>query len=309
MGDSLDISFLLSGGELGPAEIDRLRSLDLEELRGALATYLGEEEIDDALDRIRSILAHPAALPEASEDSSDADGAVEISVLADPEEVATRAAELVEELAKAAIAARGRFALALSGGSTPKLLHAALATRNLPWPNILVLFSDERAVRHDHPDSNFKMALETLIGPGQVPLESVFRIEADDGDAKSAAASYETRLTELLGPEGIVDAVILGMGEDGHTASLFPGAQVEMNLVVATEAPPKSPVSARVSFSYEALRKAREAIVLITGENKAERTAEVLSGESDLPIARVLSSRSRSRVFCDRAAASGLGKR
>ncbi|MBI2372673.1 MAG: 6-phosphogluconolactonase [Deltaproteobacteria bacterium] len=311
---SLDLSFLLAGGDPDPSTIEKLRAVDLDELRGALATYLGDDEIDAELERIQALLGNRAPSlfprPRAPEPRpTPPAGAVEVTVLTDDDEVARRAADLVESAARSALDARGRFSIALSGGSTPKKLYAELALRRLPWDRITVCFADERAVPKDHADSNFKLVDEILLGPAKIPGSSVLRVDADDGDAERAAASYQKLLHDHLGADPRIDLVVLGMGDDGHTASHFPGQPMKPGSVVATEAPPTSPVQRRVTLGLDALALAREVLAVITGTAKAERAREVLSGDSDLPLAKVLESRDRSRVLLDQAAASQLSRR
>lgn len=220
----------------------------------------------------------------------------EIEVLETPLQVAERAAELTRTLATKAIAEKGRFVLALSGGSTPKLYHQILAQdRELDWTRVVVVFSDERRVPPDHADSNYRMAEETLLSKVRAQY---FRVE-------SGAAEYEQVLRDnVLLP---VDLLILGMGEDGHTASLFPGAPEGAGEWVSNaEAPAGSPVTERVTFTYKAIAEARQVAVLVTGASKASRLADVLEHESELPMRQVIRSREHSLFLVDRAAAAHL---
>ena len=229
---------------------------------------------------------------------------MKLEVLKDEHAVAQRAAELTRDLAK------GRFSIALSGGSTPKLFHRALIPMELDWSQIQVYFSDERAVPPDHEQSNYRMAKETLLDHVPIPAENVHRIDADDGDTERAAMVYQTQLILFTDGEAC-DLVMLGMGPDGHTASLFPGREPrEGGLVVPALAPPESPIERRVTFSYSALERARKVIVMITGANKAERLAEVLGDRPvDLPLRKVLDRRSLETILLvDEAAAARLPK-
>src|SRR5262249_44816422 len=156
------------------------------------------------------------------------------------------------------------FVLALSGGSTPKLYHQALVKEPIDWSKVVVVFSDERAVPPDHESNNYRMASETLLS--KVPARCL-RIEADDGDNRRAAAAYERRLLDT--ESWPVDLLILGMGDDGHTASLFPGREVEGGeWVAAAQAPPASPIENRVTFTHRAIAAARHIAALITGAQK-----------------------------------------
>lgn len=228
----------------------------------------------------------------------------QLEVLANAERIGERAAALTVRLAKGT----ERLTLALSGGSTPKVYHRALVARSdeLDWSRIHILWSDERAVPPDHEHSNYRMAKETLLERVPLPDQNVHRIEADDGDHVRAAKAYETVLQQTS--EGVVDIVLLGMGDDGHTASLFPGREPEeTGLVLAASAPAESPIEHRITFSYEAIARARNVITLISGGKKAARLHEVLLGEGDLPMQRVLAKRkSNTWILVDEAAASQL---
>ena len=236
--------------------------------------------------------------------------AVHLSIEADAEAVAHAAADLFVARARAAIAARARFTVALSGGSTPRRFHEVLAeehVRDVAWGAVWVLFSDERAVPEDHPESNVRMAKETLLGRVPLPAAQVWVPDAAAPDLEAAAAAYAAKVREVAG--GAVDLVILGMGTDGHTASLFPGAAAPGEQeVAAVLAPPGASVARRLSFTYAALAKARELCVLVTGAEKATRLREVLLGGTALPLARVLSARGGAgvTVLADRAAAAEL---
>jgi 6-phosphogluconolactonase len=224
-----------------------------------------------------------------------------IEVLRSEDAVAMRAAEMTRDLATG-----HRFSLALSGGSTPKLFHRALAwLKDIAWDRIDVFYSDERAVPPDHEHSNHRMAKETLLDRVPIPAGNVHRILADDGDTVRAAAAYERELLRFT--EGACDLVMLGMGADGHTASLFPGREPEDDhLVVAATAPPESPIERRVTFSYLALERARNVIVMVTGAGKAERLAEVLGERSQLPLRKVFDRRRETILLVDEQAASQL---
>ncbi len=233
-----------------------------------------------------------------------------LEILPDEQAVGMRAAELTRDLAGELIAEHGRFMLALSGGSTPKIFHRALTRMKdaLDWSKIHIFYSDERAVPPGDEHSNHRMAKETLIDQVPIPAANVHRIVADDGDAAGAARAYEKELLAIA-PDGAIDLVFLGMGGDGHTASLFPGREPKKDgLVVATTAPPESPIAQRVTFSHRALERARTVIVLVTGASKAERLAEILGDRAvDLPLRKVLDARdSDTLLLVDEAAASKL---
>lgn len=155
---------------------------------------------------------------------------VEVKIVPDNAALAHTAAQEFHRLAEAAVRARGRFSVALSGGNTPRAVYSLLAGehRQLPWDGIHIFFGDERHVPPDDPDSNFRMASESLLSKVPIPQKNVHRIRAEL-DAEAAAKEYEQELREFfqLMDHGWprFDLVLLGLGDDGHTASLFPGSK------------------------------------------------------------------------------------
>ncbi len=239
---------------------------------------------------------------------------LEDRIEAEAEDVARQAALRFGDAARRAWLERDHFVVALAGGSTPRRLYECLAEGvggAIEWDRVVVLFGDERCVPADHPLSNFAMARTALLSRVPIPARNVLRIEGDDGDAEAAARRYEARLQAVLQGRSI-DLVLLGMGDDGHTASLFPSAEAsadpsedEARLAVPVRAPPTSPIEARVSLSYGAIAAAREVLLLVTGAGKAARLAEVLEGRGRaLPIARILARRAAGTTLIrDRATA------
>lgn len=211
---------------------------------------------------------------------------VEVEIL---EDVASLQAHALGEVLRAlreAVAARGRAILALSGGSTPKGLYQRLAQeRSLPWDRVHLFFGDERSVPPDHPDSNYRMAKEALIDPliaaGALPAQNVHRVEAEL-PAAQAASRYEMVLKAFLGPDlPVFDLILLGMGPDGHTASLFPhtaGLEERARWVIANPVPQLS--TERITFTYPVLDAAREVTFLVSGAQKAEPLAQVLTSKT-----------------------------
>lgn len=192
-------------------------------------------------------------------------------------------ASQLEMAAREAIGARGRFSVALSGGSTPRALYQLLASpqwmQRLEWQKCAIFFGDERAVAPDNALSNFKMASEALLN--HVPAR-VYRMEAERADLENAARDYETQLRALNGP---LDVVLLGLGDDGHTASLFPHSP-QLNetekWVTATPIAPMEPRVRRLTLTFPAINAARNAWFLVSGAGKAARVAEVLNGPRDV---------------------------
>ena len=226
---------------------------------------------------------------------------------ADGDAVAERAARLIEELLDATLAARGSAHLALAGGTTPAGAYRRLQPRS--WDGVELWFGDERCVGPEDPESNYRMAAQNLLDHSGGAL--VHRIEGELG-AELAAASYERLLRERLGGEGstlpVLDVVLLGIGEDGHTASLFlhnPALGALGVAVVAVHDAPKPPPD-RVSLSLGVLRAARSTILLASGAGKAQALASAL-GEPDEAVPASLLSRGALTVIADSAALSDAG--
>lgn len=195
----------------------------------------------------------------------------ELRVTDDP---ATAAADLFLEVAPRTIA--------LAGGTTPRRCYERLASLDYPWTDVDVFFGDERCVPPDHPDSNFRMAHESLLS--KIPAHS-HRMPGESCDA----TAYERELLDVLGPNPALDLVILGLGEDGHTASLFPGdpAMEESERLVVRVERPDNP---RLTLTLPVLSGAPVALFLVEGERKREPVRRLMTG-GDIPAARVASDR------------------
>ena len=234
----------------------------------------------------------------------------------DAEWVARAAAARFAELAREAAEARGLFAVALSGGSTPRRVFELLAGEEfgggIVWPNVHVFFGDERMVPPEHRESNYRMANEALLARVPIPAENVHRIDGV-GDAAANASAYESEMRGLFGEDAEwprLDLILLGMGEDGHTASLFPGTAAlnETRLWVAPNWVEKLGAW-RVTLTAPAINAARHVTFLVTGAAKAGRLREVLLGERDpsrLPSQLVRPSDGILEWFVDGEAASAL---
>jgi 6-phosphogluconolactonase len=214
----------------------------------------------------------------------------EIKVRPDATEIAYDAAQRIVAAAERAAAAGGNFSVALSGGSTPKALYELLATdaykTRIDWPRVEIFFGDERTVSPDHKDSNYRMAREALLSKVPIPGDNVYRM-AGEIDPNEAAKQYGEMLKEKFGDGGL-DMVLLGMGDDGHTASLFPHTAAlneTKHRVVANYVEKLN--TWRLTLTAPFINRAREVLVLVSGASKAERLAEVLEGPRDpqrLPI-------------------------
>lgn len=198
-----------------------------------------------------------------------------------PGELPYRAAEWLAEALQQRLAGGGRCSFALSGGKTVGPLYRLLAGMKLPWERVDFYFADERCVPPDNPESNYFLAEETLFRPAGISLEQVHRMEGEREDREAAARDYAALLPPVL------DVVLLGMGEDGHTASLFPGlASVEEKerKVLAVVGPKPPPW--RLTLTLPVLNAARQVLFVTAGEGKKDALRRVLAGE-DLPSGRV----------------------
>lgn len=241
----------------------------------------------------------------------------ELRVFPGPAEVAAAAAAEVLARGAEAVTARGAFSLALAGGSTPRALYALLAdpggpfAARMPWERTQVFFGDERHVSPDHPDSNFRMASQALLERVPVPAENVHRIRGELPDADAAAAAYERELRATLGEPPALDLVLLGLGEDGHTASLFPGSPALEERERWVVAPWVEPLGKRrITLTLPALEAARQVIFLVTGAGKSASLRRALrepSGAEPVPASRVRPGSGRVLWLADRAAAASLG--
>jgi 6-phosphogluconolactonase len=244
----------------------------------------------------------------------------EIKVLPDPAAVAAEAAERVVRAADEAIALSGRFTFVLAGGSTPKALYALLASDayrdRIDWPKVHVFFGDERTVPPDHKDSNYRMAQETLLSKVPIPPGQVHRMRGEI-DPQEAAKAYGQMLKEQFpstssgqAGDGGPDLVLLGMGDDGHTASLFPGTAAlreTKHRAVANAVPQLN--TTRLTMTAPFLNRAREVLLTVTGVSKASRLAEVFEGVRDperLPV-QLIQPHSGKIAWLVDADAAGMG--
>jgi 6-phosphogluconolactonase len=242
---------------------------------------------------------------------------VEVRRLTTPQDVFHAAAEEVVRAANEAVAERGRFVIALSGGSTPKNLYTLLATNAraaLPWAQMFFFWSDERHVPPTDPDSNYRMAQEAMLSRVPVPASNVFRVPAEKPDAGDAALAYERTLRQFFSPPAgeipRFDLILLGLGPDGHTASLFPetAALVEKSRLVVANWVEKLNTY-RITFTVPLLNAARCVAFLVSGSEKASTLREVLEGDAPAekyPAKLVRPAEGKLIWFADRAAASEL---
>lgn len=216
-----------------------------------------------------------------------------VEVLADPPSLAHHVAEWMTALA---LAARGPYRVSLSGGSTPKALYQLLASDafdgRFPWERVHWYWGDERFVPYDHPDSNFRMAWEAMLAKAPIPPENINPVPTD-GDPDAAAARYELTLQTAYGATALdparplFDLTLLGLGSDGHTASLLPGEAVleERRRWVAAVSHGRPEV--RITLTYPAIESSRQVAFLVAGQEKASIVAAIRGGGSQVPAALI----------------------
>jgi 6-phosphogluconolactonase len=233
-----------------------------------------------------------------------------IQVAADPAELAEAAAVWVASTAAQRAATRGQFSIALAGGSTPRALYELLARppyrEAIDWGRWSVYLGDERASPPDDPESNYRLARETLLDHVPIPPDRVHRMEAERRDLDAAAAEYSALLEATLppGPRGAprLDCILLGLGTNGHTASLFPGTPaLDVQDTWATRGRADYPPYDRITVTFPLINAAAAVAFLVAGESKREALAGVVAGT--VPAARVRPLGGQLLWFLDRAAA------
>ena len=243
----------------------------------------------------------------------------EIRIAQDSQAWATAAAELVHSLGREAIHAKDRFLIALSGGATPETLYRVLTSPavadRFDWSRTTFFFSDERAVPPDDPRSNYALANRTLFTPLNISPAQVYRMAGESRDPQAAALEYEQQLRRATNTSPssnpTLDLVLLGLGEDGHTASLFPGSPAlreKQSLIAVTESPKDPPT--RLTMTFGAINRASVILFLVMGAGKAGVVRAVLDpkteAERQFPASLVVPEKGRLIWLLDRAAAAGL---
>ncbi|MCI0505435.1 MAG: 6-phosphogluconolactonase [Gammaproteobacteria bacterium] len=222
---------------------------------------------------------------------------VDISIAKSADELFQRVADYWRQLAKTALRDHGKFHVALAGGSTPRGLYRLLASNEyanqIDWQHTRFYFGDERAVPLDHEQSNFRMAREAMLDKLVIPATNIFPLLTDLDNLDNSARHYEKILRRELPVDEhdipVIDLILLGMGDDGHTASLFPGSTIlaEQSRLVAPVFVEKLQ-SWRLSFTYPLINHARHVAVMVSGKSKAEKLKEVLVDKTGgNPVARI----------------------
>lgn len=226
-----------------------------------------------------------------------------IEIFANAQELARGAAEYFVARSVEAVARKGFFTVALSGGSTPKALYQLLAESfhdQVPWSKTHFFWSDERHVPPDHPDSNYRMTYEAMLSRVPVPEGNVHRIHGENADAAEAANEYEQTLLQL-------DLILLGLGTDGHTASIFPGSEVLHETKRLVAAPWVEKLNTyRITMTLPLLNTGASVLFLVSGAEKAEIVKEVIEGPKKYPAQFVQPVHGQLLWMLDKAASSYL---
>jgi 6-phosphogluconolactonase len=230
---------------------------------------------------------------------------MKIEVLADAEVVARKAAAIIAAEARAAAAARGRFVMAVSGGRTPWLMLQALAGEEVPWESVQVVQVDERVAPAGHPDRNLTHIGESLMKHAPLRDEQVHAMPVEASDLQAAAARYALTLQEIAGSPPVLDLVHLGLGPDGHTASLVPGDPVLGVTDADVALTGVYQGRRRMTLTYPIINRARRILWLVTGSEKAPLLVRLRAGDPSIPAGRVRGD--QALVVADRAAAGQLG--
>jgi len=231
-------------------------------------------------------------------------GTINIEVLDTAEAVAQRAANLIAEEARNAVASRGRFVMAVSGGHTPWIMLRALATADVPWSGVYVVQVDERVAPAGHPDRNLTHMRESLLDHAPLAPGQVYNMPVESADLAAGARQYEATLRRIAGSPPVLDLVHLGLGPDGHTASLVPYDPVlkvndaDVAITGAYQA------RRRMTLTYPIINRARRVLFVVTGGEKVEMLNRLLNGDEAIPAGRV--HRERAVVLADEAAAGRL---
>jgi 6-phosphogluconolactonase len=229
---------------------------------------------------------------------------MKIQVLADADAVAREAAKIIAAEARLAVTARGRFIMAVSGGRTPWQMLRDLASEEVPWPGIHVVQVDERVAPAGDPDRNLTHLRESLLSHAPLRPEQIHAMPVEENDLAAAARSYSLTLQKIVGSPPMLDLAHLGLGPDGHTASLVPGdpvLKVTDTDVAVTGIYQKR---RRMTLTYPMLNRSRRVLWVVTGSEKVEMMVRLRDGDVSIPAGRIC--RDNALVFADRAAAEKL---
>ena len=224
-----------------------------------------------------------------------------IEVLANADAVARKAATLIAAEARKAVAARGRFVMAVSGGHTPWVMLRALAEEDVPWESVHIFQVDERVAPEGHADRNLTHLRESLLEHAPLPARQIYAMPVDMPDLQSAAAKYAAELQRIAGTPPVLDLVHLGLGPDGHTASLVPGDPVldvtDRDIAVTGVYQGRN----RLTLTYPVINRARLILFLVTGSEKVPMFKRLQTADPSIPAGRVL--QNNAVLLADSAAA------
>jgi 6-phosphogluconolactonase len=229
---------------------------------------------------------------------------MKVEILADANAVARKGAEIIAAEARTAVKARGRFTVAVSGGHTPWQMLRALAKEDVPWEGVNVVQVDERVAPEGDPDRNLTHLRESLLEHAPVRREQIYHMPVESRDLEAAANDYAESLQKIAGSPPVLDLVHLGLGPDGHTASLVPGDPVlnVTDLDVAVTGAYQG--RRRMTLTYPILNRARKILWLVTGKDKMAALARLREGDVTIPAGRI--QRDSALVLADDAAAGQL---
>ena len=228
-----------------------------------------------------------------------------VTVLADADAVAQEAAAIIAAEARAAVAVRGRFLMAVSGGHTPWQMLRALASAEVPWQGVQVVQVDERVVPAGHPDRNLTHVRDSLLEHAPLRPEQICAMPVEAPDLEAAARRYALTLQEIAGAPPVLDLAHLGLGPDGHTASLVPGDAVRDVSDADVALTEVYQGRRRMTLTYPILNRARRILWLVTGSEKIGMLVRLRDGDVSIPAGRVR--RDQALVLADRAAGGQLG--
>jgi 6-phosphogluconolactonase len=229
---------------------------------------------------------------------------MKIEVLADADSVARKAAVIIAAAARDAVVVRGRFVFAVSGGHTPWLMLRDLAGEEAPWEQVHLVQVDERVAPTEHPDRNLTHLSESLLTRVPLRAEQVHAMPVEGPDLEAAAHSYARTLAAIAGSPPVLDLVHLGLGPDGHAASLVPGDPVLDVTDADVALTGVYQGRRRMTLTYPVINRARRILWLVTGSEKAGPLARLRAADASIPAGRVR--QDQALVLADRAAASGL---
>ena len=227
---------------------------------------------------------------------------MKIDVLADANSVARAAASMIAEKARSGVAARGRFIMAVSGGRMPWMMLRALSNQDMPWEKVHVVQVDERVAPAGHPDRNLTHLRDSLLTYAPLPMDHIYAMPVEAADLEAAAAQYAATLQELAGSPPVLDLAHLGLGSDGHTASLIPGDPVLKVIEADVALTGMYQGRRRMTLTYPILNHSRCILWLVTGSEKAGMLARLRDGDLSIPAGLV--HREQAIVLADRAAAA-----